>query len=157
MLPVSGAEQLNTSGAMVRAAHDLAQRRVFQIREPGAVLALRQEQIPQARRARLGLQLFDDSGGLPAVIRIEFVRVALFVRINVLVHEGLQPFLERFDFVGKFEIHKTPWVSSGKRCLQPTARKHRRALLQEMRHAFLEVLALQALHHLFFGGLKCLA
>ena len=53
MLPVSGAEQLNTSGADLRAAHDLAQRRVFEVGQPGAVLRLGQEQVPQTGRARL--------------------------------------------------------------------------------------------------------
>ena len=43
MLPVSGAEQLKTSGAIGDAAHDLAQRRVFEVGESGTELALRQE------------------------------------------------------------------------------------------------------------------
>ena len=49
------------------AAHDLAQRRVFEIGEAGAALALGQEQIPQSGGARLRLQLLDDRDGLPAV------------------------------------------------------------------------------------------
>ena len=48
MLPVSGAEQLNTSGAMRRASHDFAEGRVFEIRQAGAVFAFRQKQIPEA-------------------------------------------------------------------------------------------------------------
>ena len=47
MLPVSGAAQFVASGEQRRRAHDLAQRRVVEVREPGAVLGVGQEQVPE--------------------------------------------------------------------------------------------------------------
>ena len=52
-------------GRQMRPAHHLAQRRVFEVGQPGAMFAFRQEQIPQARFARLRLQLLDDRIDLP--------------------------------------------------------------------------------------------
>ena len=40
-----------------RRAHHLAQRRVVEVREPGAVVGLGQEEVPEVALARLGLQL----------------------------------------------------------------------------------------------------
>ena len=57
MFPVSGAEQLVASCDSGDWTHELAQRRVLQVGEPGAVLALGEEQVPQAAGARLRLQL----------------------------------------------------------------------------------------------------
>jgi hypothetical protein len=80
MLPVSGAAQLKP--------HDLAERRVFDVAEPGAVLALGQEEVPQAPLARLGLQLFQDWRHLPAGgTGAELVHEGLLVRVDVLSDE----------------------------------------------------------------------
>ena len=49
------------------AAHDLAERRVLDVGQAGAVCALREKQIPQPGGARLRLQLFDDRRRLPAI------------------------------------------------------------------------------------------
>ena len=67
MLPVSGAEQLKTSGAMAT-SHDLAQRRVLEIREAGAML-VRQKQVPQTRGPGLFLQILNHLGCLPGIAR----------------------------------------------------------------------------------------
>ena len=47
-----------------RAAHQLAQRRVFEIGQAGAVLGMRQEQVPQTARARAFLLSSSMTGGL---------------------------------------------------------------------------------------------
>ena len=61
MLPVSGAEQLKTSEREVHAAHDLGERRVLEVGEAGAVLALGQEEVPEPGGLGLLLQLLDDA------------------------------------------------------------------------------------------------
>ena len=71
MLPVSGAEQLNTSGAIVAAPHDFAQRRVFQVGEPRAVFVIRQKKIPKPGGARFRLQFFHHARRRPS-IALEF-------------------------------------------------------------------------------------
>ena len=53
-----------------RAPHDLAERRVFEVGQAGAVFAFGQEQVPQPGRARLRLQLLHDRRDLPAVARL---------------------------------------------------------------------------------------
>ena len=58
MLPVSGAEQFVASDEQRRRAHHLAQRRVVEVRELGAVVALGHEQVPEVALARFDLQLF---------------------------------------------------------------------------------------------------
>ena len=76
MLPVSGAEQLKTSGAERDAAHDFAQRRVIEVGQAfGRALRLRQEQVPQPGCACFGLELFDDGGRNPAVAFFRAVAV----------------------------------------------------------------------------------
>ncbi len=94
-------------------AHNLAQRRVFQICESGSILAARQEKIPETRGARLGLQRFDDARRFPAVVWIQFLVVPVFVGIDVLIHEALQPLLESLYFFGKVKMHgATPSLKS---------------------------------------------
>ena len=93
------------------AAHDLAQRRVVEVRQAfrGAV-RLRQEQVPQAQRAGLGLEFFNDGSGNPAValvaaVAVNFLFVGFFVRIDMLVHE-LQQFSLQFLAAWRiFEFH----------------------------------------------------
>ena len=76
------------------ASHDLAQRSVLQIGEPGAELALRQEQIPQPGRARLGFQLFDYRDRLPAVRTGGVLVIARLIRIDVPIHERAHSLLK---------------------------------------------------------------
>ncbi len=74
MLPVSGAEQLKTSGANGSdAAHDFAERRVSDVGQAGAVFAGRQEQVPEALGARLRLQLLDERDRLPAIALLDLL------------------------------------------------------------------------------------
>ena len=89
----------------MRPPHDLAQGCIFEIAEARAVIALGQEQVPQALRLRERLQLLDDRIDLPGA---EFLRLAIMpflVRIDVRVHEGEQPALQIDDPVGFFEDH----------------------------------------------------
>ena len=63
MLPVSGALQLNTSGAPGQAPHDLGQRRVLQVAQALARARLAQagqEQVPQALRLGQGLEVIHE-------------------------------------------------------------------------------------------------
>ena len=80
MLPVSGALQLHASDASLAAAHDLGQRRVLEIGQPGPHSGCGMEEIPQATPARLGLEFLDDR-------RVE-VRVAGVA--HLLVVHGLR-------------------------------------------------------------------
>src|SRR2546422_4743750 len=48
------------SGRDGRPAHDLAERRVLEIREPGAALALGQEEVPEPALTRGRFQLLHD-------------------------------------------------------------------------------------------------
>src|SRR3569623_627377 len=73
MLPVSGAEQLNNSGAG---------------------LALRQEEIPETFLARFRLQLLDDGIDLPGAKLFRLAVVPLLVRIDVAIHERADAVLE---------------------------------------------------------------
>jgi hypothetical protein len=101
MLPVSGAEQLNTSLDQGTAAHDLGERRVFQVGKAGAALRMRQEQVPQPGRARLGLQLLHDRHRLPAVGRPGVLLVVqVVVGEDVLVEEAQQPGAKLLDPFG---------------------------------------------------------
>ena len=92
------------------APHDLAQRRVLGVGQPGAVPGLGQEQVPQRRGFRLGLELFDHLRRLPAIalrhLRIE----ARLVRIDVIVHELLQPCPQCLHFRRIVEVHVVPSV-----------------------------------------------
>jgi len=101
MFPVSGAEQLKTSGA-----HDLAERRVFEVGETGTDFGLRQEQIPQSLLACALLQILDDLGRLPTIALCNLGVEHFLVGIDVLLHERRQTGLELLDFfrVGEFHV-----------------------------------------------------
>ncbi len=110
-----------------RPAHDLAQRRVFEVGEPGAEVGFRQEQVPQARRARLGLQCLHDLRRDP---RIAAPSVLLhlggehgFRRVDVLVHEARDARGEVLHFGRVLEVHvnalRNPAVA-------PFSTRHRR-------------------------------
>ena len=143
MLPVSGAEQLKTSGAMRASAHDLAERGILEICQPRAVLAVRQKQIPEPRGASFGLELFHDFCRQPPIAP-DLIEKALFVWINVLVHEGLQAALQILHFVAEFEFH-LDLLSAG---------ESGGALLDKMRDALFEILALQTRKHFALGDFE---
>ena len=105
MLPVSGAEQLNTSGAHGTRPIDSA-RCVFEVRQPCAMRRLGKEQIPQPG-ACLRLQLFDEFGRSPAraALRVFFDLIKPFVRINVLLHKRIDALAQLLDFRRIVELH----------------------------------------------------
>jgi len=109
MLPVSGAEQLNTSGPKPGTRPMISHSGAYSdVGQPGAVLAFGQKkkQVPQARRARLRLQLLDNRSRLPPIAAIRDLAVKRrLVRIDVLVHERSQTPLQLDDFVGMVEAH----------------------------------------------------
>ncbi|MNQ79447.1 hypothetical protein D3C85_943930 [compost metagenome] len=87
------------------AAHDLGQRRVLHIGQAGTEFGLRQEQVPQPLGLRLGLQLFHDRGGLPAVTLGNLLLEYRLGRIDVGVHECGDAFTQFLDLRGIGEIH----------------------------------------------------
>ena len=70
---------------------------------------MRQEQIPQAGSARLGLELFNQSGGNPRVafgpVFGNFAEETGFVRVNVFIHELQQLGLQFFYFGAVVKVH----------------------------------------------------
>src|SRR2546426_3624502 len=95
-----------------RAAHDLAERRVLEIGQPGATLALRQEEIPEGALARLRLELLHDRGHLPASRpRAELVVEDLLVRVDVLVHEIAELLRVHLGLLRELEFHVGPPVA----------------------------------------------
>ena len=106
MLPVSGALQLQASDAIGERPMQLAERRVFEIGEPGAVLRLRQEQVPQPGRARLFLELLHDGRAVPwkalAGLR-ELRRIDRFGGVDLRAHELVEPRTQPLHFVGILE------------------------------------------------------
>ena len=88
------------------AAHDLAERGVLEVGEPGAVLRVGQEEVPEAERLRLALELFQH---LRLVVRVARA-LDLLLRdrlggIDELVHEALDLRLQQLHLVGGFEVH----------------------------------------------------
>ena len=92
-------------GADQRAAHDLGQRRVLGVAQPGAQLGVRQEQVPQSRRLRLGLELFHDRGWLPAVALRHLLLEHGLGRVDMILHERGDAFTQILDLGGVGEIH----------------------------------------------------
>src|SRR5439155_2251897 len=89
-----------------RTAHDLAERRVLEVREPGTAPALREKEVPEAALARLCLQLLHDRGDLPARWpRVELVVEDLLVRVDVLVHEVRELLHVHLGFLRVLEFH----------------------------------------------------
>ena len=104
MLPVSGAEQLKISDAHENPAHDLGQRRVFEIGDPGAMIP-GQEQIPEPFAAGATFQFFQDGRSVMPMPVLHLLRVERFDRIDVPVHEGRQPRLQLGGPRTVLEIH----------------------------------------------------
>src|SRR5262249_18789755 len=90
-------------GGPRHASHDLAQRRVLEVGEPGAPLAIGEEEVPQTLLASPNLQLLDERSGLPPVTLSQFPGVTVLVRVNVLIHEGGQSRQERSDLGRMFD------------------------------------------------------
>ena len=90
MLPVSGAEQLKTSGDHIDAPHDLAQRGVFQVGQTGTVLTVRQEQIPQSGGIRPGFNSSMIARGCQRSPDCPCASYVFSFGIDVLVHERRQ-------------------------------------------------------------------
>ncbi len=69
--------------------------------------AFRQEQVPQALRLCLDLQVFDNLRRLPAVDAegLHLICKCLLVRIDVIIHEFLQLFDKSLGAFTMFEIH----------------------------------------------------
>ena len=93
----------------MRTSHDLAQGRVLEIGEARAVLGVRQEQIPQILRPRLLLQLLHDRSGPPGIAAaprlFHFRLEERLGRVDVSLHETLQPLLQEAYLVTVGEIH----------------------------------------------------
>ena len=106
MLPVSGAEQLNTSGDDRGAAHDLAERRVLEVAEAGAALGNRQEEVPEPA---LLCALFDSSSmigvGCQRSPAVDLFGEDALVGNDVLVDEIEDVVAERFDALGDAKVH----------------------------------------------------
>src|SRR5262249_2038957 len=76
-------------------SHDLAERRVLEVREPGPALALRQEEVPEPGRLGLGLERLHAGRRHPAVRGLLDVPVVVALdRVDVLLHEGEEALAE---------------------------------------------------------------
>jgi hypothetical protein len=110
-----GGRAIEHLGGPGHGAHDLGQRRVFLVGQARALVAGgvggvdRQEQVPQAGGARLGLELLDHRQRAPALagvrVGLQLLLVGLLVGIDVVVHEALHARLQVPGLGGVFEIH----------------------------------------------------
>ncbi len=104
-----GGRAIEGLGCEMRASHDLAQRRVLEVGETGAVLGVRQEEIPQILRPCLALQVLHHLGGPPGIavvtVFLHFFVEAPLRRVDVSVHETLQLLLQETNFFAVREIH----------------------------------------------------
>ncbi len=116
--------------------HDLGQRRIFLVGQAHAVVQRRavllglgrQEQVPQAGGACLGLELLDRLQRRPAAtgggIGLDLGPVGRLGRVDMLGHEGLQARLQVLHAGGIGKVHRkvSSWgvVSSG---VRPAARR----------------------------------
>ena len=105
MLPVSGGRAVEDLGREVGAPHLLAGRCVVEVGEPGAQIALGQEQVPQSLGPGLRLQLFEQRDRLPAVALVDLREHLLLVGIDVRRHEGRHAIAYLFRLVADVEIH----------------------------------------------------
>lgn len=88
-----------------RTAHDFRQRRVFVVGQPGTILGLGQEQVPQPFGLGLGLQLFHDRRRLPAVALGDLALEHGLGGIDMRFHERADTFTQLLDLGGIGEIH----------------------------------------------------
>ncbi len=99
-------------GSPVHAPHDLRQRRVFQVAQPGArlVFAKRwQEQVPQSLLPRQRLQVLHERHGVLA--GSDFRVPGADARHDVVVHEGLQLLPQGLHTRAVGEVHGRPLLT----------------------------------------------
>ena len=109
----------------MRTPHDLAQRRVLQIGEAGAVLGMRQKKIPQILRPGFALQFLHDCQGLPGIaaapVLLHLLVEARLRRIDVGIHEGADLLLQKSNLVAVRKIHSEYPLSTKRRTIaEPT-------------------------------------
>src|SRR5438876_2209350 len=93
----------------VRAAHQLAERRVLEVGEAGAALALGQEEVPEGTLARLVFQVLHDRRDLPARgAGVELLVEDGLAGIDVLVHEVGDLLQVHLRLLRVLEIHDGP-------------------------------------------------
>ncbi len=92
-------------GDLDAATGDLGERRVLEVRQPGAVLLVGQEEVPEALRARFDLQLLDDRRHDMRVALASLARIDRLGRVDVLVHEARELLLQRERAFGVGEVH----------------------------------------------------
>jgi hypothetical protein len=90
----------------VRAPHDLAERRIFEIAEASPVL--RSWEVPKAGRPRQRLQFFYNRLNAPRADVLRLPIEPLLIRIDMLLHEGEQLLFERSDARGFIGYHPAP-------------------------------------------------
>jgi hypothetical protein len=117
LLGAEAAQHLHVAGVGSAAVHrlgrhvqapagDFRQRGVLGVGQPGALVGIRVEEIPQAARPRRLLELLEDrwmevrpAGGAHLLL------VDPFGRVDALVHEGVQALLEVLAALGQLEVH----------------------------------------------------
>src|SRR5262249_43637795 len=101
----------------------LAERRVLEIGEAGATVALGQEQVPEGALAGLRLQLLHDGRDLPARRSgVELLVEDVLVRIDVLVHEVGDLLQVHLRLLRVLEIHGRPPLALSSARLYPPRR-----------------------------------
>ncbi len=111
-----------------RAPEDLGERRVVAVGEPGAVLVVGQEHVPQPALARQPLQLLHHGRLVMRVAGLaQLALVDLLRRVDVLVHERRQALLEVRTTLAWLEVHRPLLLSRPvyrlRRCI-PTLAAH---------------------------------
>ena len=106
MLPVSGAEQLKTSGPKPGTRPMISQSGAYSTLVSPAPYSLSgRNRFHRPGGARLRLQLLDDRRRLPAIAVGDLAMERRLVRVDVLVHERGEPPLKIADLVGMVEAH----------------------------------------------------
>ena len=88
-----------------RAAHDLAERCVFEISQARAMLRFRQEQIPQALLAGDRLQFINQRQHTPRPNLLRLFDVTLLIGIDIFRHERTQTVLQLLHLGGRIVRH----------------------------------------------------
>jgi len=104
-----GGRAVHGLGGQRPAAHDLAQRRIFQVGEAGAGLAVRQEHVPQPGGLGPVLQPLHGLRRLPGVARLAQARHLVLERglggDHVGLHEVHHALLQRHHLGGMRKVH----------------------------------------------------
>src|ERR1700730_18433548 len=75
-----------------------------------------QKEVPQAFCLCTRLELFDDEWNFPRAALLHLAEKALFIRVDVLVHECTEARLQLFDLRCVFEIHNNPFLGDRGAC-----------------------------------------